>query len=57
MANQQVMRLNSTVVCDGCATNVNPYVLKQDWNAESKTLNVHVECPTCGYDWKLDLEA
>ena len=51
----ETMRLNHTVACDGCGTNVNPYVLEQKW--DKPKLTVHLECPTCKHDWWTELEA
>lgn len=59
--NKQVMRLNALVVCDGCATNVNPYVIDKKFTEPesgnfSEVKSVRLECPTCGYDFTMLLD-
>ena len=51
---KQVMRLNSVVYCDGCGSNVNPYVLLRQAQEEGGVL-AKVECPNCRHTWNTEL--
>jgi len=52
--NRQVMRLNQTVYCDGCGSNVNPYVLERKKDAEGGVVG-KVECPNCQHTFNTEL--